>query len=408
MKQIIITILVCFIGMTVFAQSVDLSYFTEEYNRSIATFIDRLEILETVRNANLSGVGEFYHDALKVLLTKIPDIKTKEEWDAVEASSRLLCQELGNEQYTEAAPELWRLVQYYDIVNYVNDGLAMQDALVAIGKVGDKDYVQHVVLALDDFNTLHSPNVETRRRIQRAAVGAISALEDLHDIDGYRPVFFAYVGWYDPAIRAMASAALPNIVEDPGEVISAIIRDSYNEPSIKLTAWQEMLRTRAPDSSKAKVAATALAAGWSYPTNDPHNQRVLREMRISAINTITQLGVEDDSVYGNLEKSYANNYLSNSPDYEEIRRTIDCLSASKSDESVDILLKFLRDLNERRRVGPWGNKERLALQLVIPGIGGSQTQSPMVRMLLTTIMRSNDYTGAEQGWARDALRQLGM
>jgi hypothetical protein len=239
--------------------------------------------------------------------------------------------------------------------------------------------------------------------------GAISALENLHDIEGYRPVFFAFVGWYDPAIRAMASSALPNIVEDPGAVIGQIISDSHQEPSIKMTAWQEMLRTKAPDSSKANVAAIALAAGWAYQTNEPHNQRVLREMRISAINNIRYFGTApDDTIYPNLEKSYSNNFINNTPDFEEIRRAIECLSVVKTEPAVNLLLKFLRELHDRRRVGVWGNKERQMLQLVIPALAFTGTNSTDVRQLLTTIQRSNDYTGTEQGWARDALRQLGQ
>jgi len=412
MKRIIITILVFFTGMTVFAQSSNLSYYTEEYNRSTATFIDRLEVLQTVREANLTDIGEFYHDALKVLITKLPDIKTKPEKDAAEASARILCQELGSEGYTAAAPELWYMVQFFDVVRAIvgdlNNGLTMQDALVALGQVNAKDYAPHIALRLDNFNTDHTTDVETRRRVQRGVVGCISALEALHEIIGYKPVFFAYVGWYDPAIKSIASAALPNIVEDPGEVIAEIIRDPANNPSVKFEAWREMLRTRAPSTSKAKVASVALGTGWTFATSIPEFQRNLREMRMSAIDTIRMFGVEDDSVYTNLERSYNNNFVNASPSYDEIRRTIDALSTVKTDEAVNLLLKFLRELHARRRSGPWGNKERQVLQMVIPALGATGTQSQDVRQLLTTIQRSSDYTGNEQTWARNALRDLGQ
>ena len=402
-----IVFLLCLAGMTVFAQGVDMSYYTEEYNRPTATFIDRLEVLRTIQSAKLTGIGGFYHEALKVQLLKTPDIKNKEEREATEASVRIICQGLGAEQYAASAPELWQAVQYFNIIHEFNEGLVMQDALTALGQVGGKEFLPHIVQRLDDLNTHEVSDAETRRRVHRAVVGCINALEALHELDGFRPVFFASIGWYDPAIKRMASVALPNIVEDPGVVISAIIRDTSNIPSVKYEAWREMLRTRAPASSKASVAAVALATGWTYSTSNATHARDLREMRKSAIDTIRQFGAADDTVYVNLEKSYSNNFINTVPDLDEIRKTLDALSVLKTDEAVQLLLKFLRELHQRRGSGVWGQKERGILELIVPRIGATKTKSEDVKLLLTTIQRSSDYTGAEQRWARDALRQLG-
>ena len=407
MKRITIAFLLCFFGMTVFAQGVDMSYYSDEYNRPDGTFVDRQEVLETVRDAKLTGIGEFYHNALKLLLLKTPDIKNKEDRDATDASARIICQGLGAEQYNPAAADLWQAVQYFDIIYDYNQGLVMQDALTALGQVGGVEFVPHIVLRLNDFNTQVISDTESKRRVQRAVVGCINALEALHDPAGFRPVFFASTGWYDPAIKTMASVALPNIVDDPGDIIIGIIQDPSNIPAIKYEAWRDMLRTKAPDSSKAKVAAVALATGWYYSTANVTYQKNLREMRMSAIDTIRQLGAADDSVYANLEKSYSNNFINNVPEWDEIRKTVGCLSALKTDNAVQLLLKFLRELHARRRSGPWGNKERDCLQLVIPALGATRTQSQDVKLLLTTIQRSSDYTSAEQGWARNALSQLG-
>ena len=408
MKQIIIAFLACLIGMTAFAQGADMSYYESEYNRADGTFVERLEVLEAIRDANLTGIGEFYHNALKLLLLKTPDIKNKEDRDANDASARIICQGLGAEKVAAAALELWQAVEYFDVAtSHFNEGLPMQDALTALGQVGGTEFVPHIVLRLHNFNVQSISDVETKRRVQRAVVGCINALEALHDIRGYRPVFFASIGWYDPSIKAMASVALPNIVDDPGEVIIEIIQDTSNTPLVKYEAWREMLRTRAPNSSKAKVAAVALATGWYYSTSNVTFQTNLREMRKSAIDTIRLMGVEDNSVYADLERSYNNNFINNVPDYDELRKTISCLSVIKTDEAVQLLFKFLRELNGRRRSGPWGNKERQMLQLLVPALGATGTKSQDVRLLLTTIQRSSDYTSAEQGWARDALRQLG-
>ena len=205
----------------------------------------------------------------------------------------------------------------------------------------------------------------------------------------------------------MASIALPNIVDDPGDIIIGIIQDPSNIPSVKYEAWRDMLRTKAPDSSKAKVAAVALATGWTYTSANPTYQKNLGEMRMSAIDTIRQLGAADDSVYANLEKSYTNNFINNVPNYDEIRKTLNTLSTLKTDNAVNLLLGFLRDLHSRRQSGPWGQKERQLLQWVIPSLGATGTKSQDVKLLFTTIQRNSNYTSTEQGWARDAQRQLG-
>jgi hypothetical protein len=74
-----------------------------------------------------------------------------------------------------------------------------------------------------------------------------------------------------------------------------------------------------------------------------------------------------------------------------------------------MLMNYLRELHTRRRVGPWTiSKERQIFNWVISALAHTKTQSQDVILLLTSISRSSEYTGVEQGWARDALRELGL
>ncbi|MCL2374001.1 MAG: hypothetical protein FWC65_02005 [Treponema sp.] len=407
MKRLIVAFLVLwFAGMQGFAQNVDMAHFEAEFSRLDATFVERLTILEVIRDAELDGIGEFYHGALRTLLARLPDIGTYAEQHAANAAARIIIQGLGAARHAPAASDLWHAVESFDIASGDHDGLVMQDALTALGQVGGRNYIPHVVERLNALNTMTLIDPEMRRRVQRAVIGSIDALEEFADVRGFRPVFFVSVGGYERAIQSRASIALPNIAEDPGDVIADIIRDPSIVPAIKYVAWREMLRTGAPGESKARVAAVALDVGWTFATHIPAQQRDLRSMRISAIDTIRVLGVMDDSVYVNLERSYRNNFVNPAPDYEEIRRTLACLSAIGSDQAADILLDFLRELHLRRRVGPWGPRERQVFSWVVPSLGATRTQSQEARLLLATIERSQDYTGAEQGWARDALRML--
>ena len=406
MKRYSLIFVFCFIGMTVFAQGTDMSFYTSEYTRSGSSFNQRLTVLETVRDAGLTGIGEFYHEALKFLLLRIPDIRNITDHDAAEKSAVILCQGLGAERYTAAAPELWQVVEFFDVAKNDNEGHAMSAALNALGQVGGRDFLPQIVLRLNNFNTLSITNAEARRRVQVAAIGCINALEAFQDAAGFRPIFFASIGSYDARTREVASRALPNIAEDPGEVIAEIIRDPSSDPSVKLAAWREMLRTRASDSSKARVAAVALATGWNYSTANISFQTNLREMRKSAIDSIRQFGAVDASVYENLERSYSSNFLSNTPDYDEIVVTLNALTALRTDEAIELLLKFLRDLHSRRSTGPWRQKERQVFEWVISCIGVTRTQSVEARILLTNIQRTDIYTPQERNWARNALIRI--
>lgn len=405
MKRILTIVILFFTGMAVSSQ--DMSFLTTEYMRTDGTFAERLATLEAARDTGYTGIGEFYHNALKYFIARAPDIRSKAEQDDAEKSAIIICQGLGAEKYSAAAGEVWQLVELFDVVRVANDGNTMQTALITLGQIDAKDFVPQIVQRLNNFNTQTISNKETRRRVQMGVIGCINALEALHDIRGYRPVFFVTVGTYDPEVRKIASDALPNITEDPGEVIIEIINDTSSDPRVKLTAWREMLRTRAQGPSKAKVASVALAIGWLYATTNPNFQRNLREMRKEAIDTIRQYGAADPSVYTNMEFSYSRNFANASPDYDEIMLTLNTLTALSTEEAVNLLYGFLRDLNERRRRNVWSNKEKRIFDWVVACLGKTGTQSVDVRILLTTIQRTNDYTPAERNMVANAMKELG-
>jgi hypothetical protein len=408
MKRFLFILLFCFAGMTAFTQALDVAYFRNDYLKQDSTFEDRLRILEAVRDARLTGVGSFFHEAMKFLLVRGSELTSKQDRAIAEQSAVILCEGLAEEKYSAAAADLWQTTVFFDVARDNNEGFAMQAALIALGEVGGKEFTPHVVQRLNFFNTQTFTDVETRRRVQRAVTGCVRALEAFHDIEGYKPVFFVYIGSYDKSIQDIAANTLPNIVDDPGEVISAIIRDPSNNPRVKLDGWREMLRTRASGASKAKVAAVALTTGWNYSTTDVNFQTNLREMRKGAIDTIRQFGTPDDSIFTSLEKSYSNNFINANPDFDEIRFTLNALSAIKSEPAVELLQKFLRELHERRRSGPWARKERQCFEWVIFAIGETGTQSSSVRFLLATIQRDSKYTSAEKKMVESTIKALGF
>jgi len=403
MKRILIIVILCFFGMTAFTQ--DMSSYMSDFMRDDGSIEDRLLILETIRDAGLTGIGEFYHNALKYLYVRIPDVKTKSDEDAVERSAVILSQGLGAEKYTDAAPEIWYTADYFDVDRSpTNQGNAMQAALIALGQVNGKDYLPYIIQRLNQYNA-QTFRGDAKNRIQMAVVGYIDAIEALNDISGYKPVFDVYIGSYDQDVQQIAYKALPNIVDDPGDVIIDIIQDT-STPPVKLAAWKEMLRSNAPDSSKAKVALVAIAESWGYETTDKLYLGILDQMRKSAIDAIRLYGAADDSAYDFLNREYLNSFNTTEADYEAIILTLDALAALKTDKAVDLLLKYLHEIHDRRRNNLWGERERRIFQWLISCLVFTETKSTDVRLLLSTIQRTSAYTPFEQGLAKNALAKL--
>ena len=406
-RALIIIVVLLFTGMAVFAQDTDMSFYFEEYNRTGTSVFDLLDILVAVKNDNLTGIGDFYHNAIVVFLQRLPNFATAPETVAIQEVSRLILRGLGAEKHTESAPYVWTLVEYYDVSQQHNDGFLMHEALVTMGQIGAVEYAPHIVTRMDYFSTHETPDIQTRRKLQLGLTGAISALEALHEPIGVKPVFFASIGWYDPDIRAIAAAAFPNIMEDPCDIVIELIQNPFNGPSVKLAAWRAMTGTRAPNSSKAKVAVVTVEMSYTYIANNREGQSILREMRMSAVDYFRTIReINDDAVYAFLERAYREGFYTNNYDTEIMMLVVKTLTAVATDRAVDILTSFLRELHTRRRSGPWGIAERQLMQYIIPSIGTTGTQSPVAIQLLSTIQSSSMYTGAEQNWARNALRAL--
>jgi len=408
MKRCLFIIIFCFIAVTAFAQLEDMAFYREYYLRDDGSFNDRYLVLEDVRAGKYTGIGSFYLEALKYLLYRGSENLSIQDRAIAEKSAVILCEGLGEEKIADAADDLWKTAVFFDIAKEHNDGFAMQAAIAALGQIGAKQFLPYVVQRLNIYNSMTLTDLETRRKVQRVVTGCVNTLELFHDIEGYKSVFFVSVGGYEKPIQDIASAALPNMVDDPGEVIIPIILDQSNNPRVKLAAWREMLRTKAPGASKAKVAAVALSTGWNYSTTNINFQTNLREMRKSAIETIRQYGAPDDSVFPNLDKSYTYNFINNVPDYDEIRFVLNALSSMKTPPALDLLYKILHELHDRRLGGPWTRKERQILEWVLLSIGATKTKTPDFTKILMLMRRETRYTSSEKKWVETAMKDIGL
>ena len=412
MKRIfIIFVILSVSGMAVSAQSPDMSLYNQEINRSDATVFDMLDILKMVKDENLTGIGEFYNNAVRVFIRRLPNFSSNHERLAVEESARLLFRGLAAEKHTAAAASVWSLIRYFDIAAPQNDGFIMYEGIVCMGQIGAKDYASHLSILLEGYNLRTStPDMLVRGRIHKVVPGIIIALEALNELVGVRPVFFASIGWYDNEVIVVAANSLQNMMNSlhstVGEVIGDIVKDPFNNANVKNTAWRELLRTQADDKVKAQVAATVLEVSFAFAASNYETRMLLRNMRISAIEIINAMGVEDHSVYAFFERAYREAYETGHTDFDIINLVVRTLGVIKSEEAVDLLTMFLRQLNSKRRSGPWGNVERDIFERVVSAIAATGTKATPTVQLLTIIAHSSLYTNAEQARAKDALAAL--
>lgn len=161
------------------------------------------------------------------------------------------------------------------------------------------------------------------------------------------------------------------------------------------------------NSSNPRSAAFALAIGWAdYMNNTDKVNDCKSEMRKAAIDVICQSGYADDSVYDSLEKSYINNFISNNPDYEEIRKTLNALASINTNKAAGLLLLFLQGLHQKRCADSWGDKEEQIYPWVIESLGRMKHVSKSAWNLLVIIIRTEEYSIKERICARDALIKM--
>jgi len=410
MKRIsIFFVILLFAGMTVFAQSQDMSFFTQELNRSGATIFEIRDVLQVVSEMNLTGIGDFYFGAINTYIRRLPDFPSSRERVAVEESAGYIIRGLAAEKHTAAAPQIWTLIQFFDIASPPNDGKIMSQAIVAMGEIGGRQYTQHITGFLDSYNTRTNINDQIRTQIQLVVTGCTKALEILSEPIGVKPVLVASTAWYDTDIRNIASNSLENLIESLreviGDIVYGIMQDPMNSLEVKNKAYSVLLGSHAPNEAKAKVAAAALEASYSFfPTSQ--NQNMIRSMRENSINAIGRYGVAEDYVYPYMDRTYIEAYYTANTDLQTMIMVIRVLSEVKTLEGVDILVGKLREIHTRRQSGLWTENERILMRTITQAIAIAGLRHPEASSLLTLISMNSRYTAAEQSWARDALNVL--
>ncbi|MCL2139283.1 MAG: hypothetical protein FWH41_07105 [Treponema sp.] len=384
-----------FLGMALFAVSVvfavseEVDVYAYLYRTSYSNEA-QLSILQNMEQAKLTGAGEFYASALRQLVAGYRNIKNVTEKNAAAEQAIILSKLLGAEKYSQAASDLWLVVDAFP------EPLVKAEAVIALGRIRATAYLPHVVRLLSIYN--EQPTSD-RLYGERVAFGAIIALEKYQEPDGYLPVFIASTGWYSNRVKDQAKKSLPLISDDPTPYMVEVVKGGEYSYSAKYIALQTIEASNASDEDKAKVAVAALEEGWRGSTAVSNQKVNLSTMRKLALDMLGRYKTDDESVYPQMERSY----MEKSTDIDEKFKAISALSFQKTDEGTDRLAKFLFALNNRQTGGGLTRDETRLLQTIIPALG--DTENPRAHDALAQVTILN-YTRAIKKQAEDALKKI--
>jgi hypothetical protein len=393
MKKIAVVCLLIIAAAFAFADT-ELDMYTFLYD-SAQTYSEQLAILQSVVEAKPSGAGDFYATALNRLVTGYSNIRSPTERNAASEQAKILASFLGAEKNTAVARNLWRI--YTDFPQ--TDALTKAEAIMALGKIQAKEYFPQVNEVLKIVNGDGKAPTD-RLNGERLAYGAIIALEKFQNPEASFQLYNASTGWYSERIKTQASKSLDIISATLAPYITDVIKSPGATYQEKLTALQTIQKSKAPNDAKSQVALIALTQGWTAVTRNPTDQNILATMRRTSIDMIRSYGATDETVYPLLERSFSDPAASE----DEQFRTVATLATLATDNSAQLLSKFLNELNVKRQRGNITQDDERMVRELIPALGA--TRRPVARPALNTVINLESWTPAVKTLARNALNQI--
>lgn len=305
--------------------------------------------------------------------------------------AKLVVRELGELKATSSAPLV------YEIIKITDDPLLKADAIVALGNMRAVKYVDDIAFILRNNNMRPlegSSDVEFESKV---SYSCIAALDRFKSIEGYSPVFFASIGWYDQRVRFFADKVLKTIVENPVESLLPIIINGNNREKEK--ALKEVSVCKAPSEDKNRAALEALKQGFENLPENLTDGLVLTAIRKNAIKVLyvnRSKNVED--VYF-LSQSVTKGY-----DFEEKAYGIRTLALNNTDEAIEALSRILADFNQRNADGVGITyEEENVIREIIDALGSSGKQSALG--VLSEVQFSG-YTNSIIRKSKEAIKKL--
>ncbi len=310
--------------------------------------------------------------------------------------TKMVVKELGRLKATEAAPFIWQ------IVDAVDDPFLKGEAIIALGKVGARQYIAELNLMLRNLN-FNFGNIQDQRGNEIVAFSLVRALSRLKQPVSYSPLFFASTGWYSSrsGVREKAGEAMINILDDPTEQLLKIIEES-KAYDIKLAALSAGEKSGASDDNKAALAVLALRDGLQSSAKNPTEKALLKSLRVKALNILEILSVKPEEAVKYMDRMLVLYRTDRLYDIDEMVDLFETLGTFSSDESVKAQVAFLAYLTDRKESGRVIDL-RISKSSII-AIGN--TGNPLGFEELTNVQYSDSWESSVKREAKNALSKL--
>lgn len=308
--------------------------------------------------------------------------------------SKLVIKKLGDFKAVDTAEYIYQV--------FLNnpDPLLKAECLMALGNMRATEYVDEVSAILDSRNRRPLSGAYSSFETQsesKIAYAAISALDKFGHVDGYSPVFFASIGWYDQRVRNYADKVLLTIIENPIDALIPIIKNGDLESKEK--AITEVGECSAPREDKIVAAREALKQGHVNDVDTITGRTILTSIRKKAIYT-TWLNRSNKAE----DIPYLRDSLENWADLEEAIYSMKALSVNSSEGALDVIISVLHNFNDRYVSGIRINYlEEDVIRSLIETLG--EVGDIRAKIVLTEVLYSG-YPGGITRKAKEALKKL--
>jgi hypothetical protein len=333
------------------------------------------------------AIAPMLSDSLANLLLQQESMKSQSDKEAYFKLVKLIAAGIGEYKYRKAEAFLW------DLVVSSSDPLVKAEGLIALGKVNAVGYSEKIALLLRDLNFEPTEDTDAGEKI---AYGAILALESLKDPKGWAPIFHASDGWYTKRIKQTAERALPNIAEDPTDIIKGILPD---EPvSRKILALDQEFVSMARDGRKIELSIFALSEGHKVQGKDRAEQAEFGNLRRNAIVGLIQLKSKSAAALPYLKLSY------DIGETDEKLVALQALGVDGGNEATTMLRNIILDLDKLRKDDIYdATKERLA-RAAIQNAG--ITRNPAAKAALLAVILNTKWSVSVKNAAEAALKLI--
>ncbi|MCA1753743.1 MAG: PBS lyase [Spirochaeta sp.] len=319
----------------------------------------RYQIMLNMVELDSRDLGPVYLEALNEQLRGYQNISQTTERFAANQLIILILRELGQQRVGESADAVWNMLEINPQVN------VMREAVRTLGRIDATQYAGQLAVMLRNMNLQVSP-LDERREIESVALATVIALERLREPVGFEPVFFAANSWYSTqsGVRATARDALPEIINDPTDILMDITR-STTSIEVKELALRVGLDSTASETDKAEFAAQALEHALSVSPRTRIEERALKSLRMNALAALRDLDEKADRAVPSMARMLIRYQSDSLYDQDEMLALINAMGTFSNDDSVRALSGFMRYQTERRERGLTSDNLRIPRATII-------------------------------------------